>query len=133
MIVSRPGAQALAVDPAVPPLDDELAGLFEDLRGFGPDMDALLGALYRIATRRHTTDSTQTHLAVLAGDGPNVISLLAQVIARLGDPGQNPALRRLPTETQDAVRQLTADYAALTTENSLDQLVAETCAVIDGI
>lgn len=132
MITSRPGAQTPAVDPAVPPLDDDIEAAFDELRGFGPDMDQLVDALHRIAVRPHTVGSTQTHMAVLAGNCPNVADLIAMVVARLGDSRSNPALRALPAPVQAGVRELTADYAALTVENDTYALVSEATAVIDG-
>lgn len=121
-----------AVETAVPPLDDDLDAAFDELRGFGPDMDQILNALHRIAARPHTVSSTQTHLAVLAGNCPNVSDLIALVVARLGDSRTNPALQGLPAPVQDGVRELTADYAALTVENDTYALVSEATAVIDG-
>ena len=133
MITARPGAQTPAVDTAVPPLDDETDGLFEDLQGFSAGIDQILDGLRLIALQQHTTDSTQTHLAVLAGDGPNITTLIARIVARLGDPEQNPALRDLPADRQEAVRQLAAQYAHYDAEFAPRELISETCAVIDGI
>lgn len=133
MITARPGAQTPVVDPAVPPLDDDLAAAFEELRGFGQDTDQLLDALHRIAVRAHTVRSTQTHMAVLAGNCPNVSDLIAMVLARLGDSRTNPALRTLPAPVQEGVRELTADYAALTVENDTYSLISEATASIDDL
>ena len=132
MITSRPGAQALAVDTAVPPFDDELAGLFEDLRGFGPEIDAALDAFLRIAVGKHSADRSQTLLAILAGNGPNFTTLIARLVARLGDSDQNPALRGLPVDRQDQARELTAQYAHYDDQFAPHDLISETTAVIDG-
>lgn len=132
MIASRPGAQAPAVDAAVPPLDDELAGLFEDLQGLGPEIDAALDAFLRIALGKHSTDRSQTLLAALAGNGPNITTLIVHLVARLGDSDQNPALRDLPADRQETARHLTAQYAHYDREFAPRGLISETTAVIDG-
>ncbi|CAM5500474.1 MULTISPECIES: hypothetical protein [Streptomyces] len=133
MITHRPGTWTPATDTTIPPLDDESQGLFEDLYGFTAGLDLVLDGLRLIALDRHTLDATNAHLAVLAGDGPSITELITRLVVRLGDSNQNPALRDLPADRQDAIRQLTADYAALTTESNLRQLVSETTAAIDGI
>lgn len=133
MIVSHPGAQVPAVDSAVPPLDDELAGLFDDLQGFfGPEIDAALDAFLRIALGKHSADRSQTLLAVLAGDGPNLISLIVRMAARLGDSDQNPALRDLSADRQAEARTLTAQYAHYDREFAPRGLITEAAGVIDG-
>ncbi|MGY0065208.1 hypothetical protein ACWY4P_53810 (plasmid) [Streptomyces sp. LZ34] len=132
MITTRPGAQTPTIDTAVPPLDDELAGLFEDLQGFfGPEIDAALDAFLRIALGKHSADRSQTLLAVLAGDGPNLISLIVRMAARLGDSDQNPALRDLPADRQDTARHLTAQYAHYDHEFAPRGLITEAAGVID--
>ncbi|MFD8384342.1 hypothetical protein ACFV2X_38470 [Streptomyces sp. NPDC059679] len=132
MITARPGAQTPAVDTAVPPLDDELDGLLEDLAGFGSGTDQLVDGLRYLALTAHSLDSTQTTLAVLAGNGPNIVTAIAALIARLGDPAQNPALRDLPADRQDQARELTTQYAHYDDQFAPHDLISETTAVIDG-
>jgi streptomycin 6-kinase len=132
VITHRPGLQTPPDEPGVPPLDDETEGLFDDLQGFGPGIDQILDGLRHIALTAHSSDSTQTHLAVLAGTAPNITELLARIITRLGDPSSNPALRDLTPEQQDTVRDYTAQYALYDEQFAPRQLVAEATAVIDG-
>lgn len=117
---------------AAPQLDDDLDYAFEELRGYGHGIDQILDGLRWIALRAHTTDSTQTHIAVLGGNCPNITNLIAEVIARLGDPAQNPALRDLPADRQNTVKQLTEQYRFYDEEFAPREIASEACVVIEG-
>lgn len=121
---------------AIPALDDEMAGLFDDLASVqDAGIDQILAGLRLIALARHTADHTQTLIATLAGgsDATNVTALIGQVIARLANADQNPALRHLPLEQQKTARHHgeLAHYALA--DPDLHQTAAETAAAIDGI
>ncbi|WP_039942907.1 hypothetical protein [Streptomyces himastatinicus] len=131
MITHRPGHQTPPVDPAVPPLDDELEDMLAVLGG-SVGLDMLADALRYIALERHDVKATKTNLLCLAGAEPNVVDLIAGIVARLGDAASNPALRELGDAQQAGVRELTSDYARLTDEAQLKALISETAPVIDG-
>jgi hypothetical protein len=121
---------------AIPPLDDELAGLFEDLADVhDAGVDQIIAGLRLIALSRHTIDRTQTLVAVLAGgcrrhqprrrDG--------QVIARLANPDTNPALRTLPLEQQKTAQLHGETTAFVLAHPDLTQFASDTSAAIDGL
>lgn len=94
---------------AVPPLDDELAGLLEDLAGIHPAIDMFCDAARLIAldrldadNQRQPTEMTQLLAVTLAGspDGTDVITLVGLVVARILNADTNPALRGLSFEAQ---------------------------------
>jgi len=91
---------------AVPPLDDELAGLIEELSGFDAGIDLLCDAVRLIALSRHSVDRTQTLTVALAGspDGTDVLTLIGRLVARLTNPDSNPALRALDLTAQKATQ-----------------------------
>lgn len=123
-------------DNQVPPLNDELEGLFEDLAAVhDAGVDQILAGLRLIALSRHTVDRTQTLIAVLAGgaDGLNLVTAIGEVVTRLSDSDTNPALRTLPIDQQkNAQRAGELAHLALS-DPELHQTAAETCGAIDGI
>ncbi|MFI0822218.1 hypothetical protein ACH4TX_41720 [Streptomyces sp. NPDC021098] len=135
MITHRPGHLAPPVDPvatAVPPLDEDLEEMFAELAGGGPSLGKVLAGLREIALTRHDVDGTQTQLLSLAGAEPNVVDLIARIVARLGDSTTNPALRELTDTQQTRLQKLTSAYAHLTDHHQLSALVSETGLVIQG-
>ena len=120
---------------AVPPLDDELAGLLDDLAGVHPGIDLIRDGLRLIALDRHTVDMTQTLVAVLAGGsgGLNLVNTIGQLIARLADADTNPALRHLPLEQQKQARREGQNTAYWLADPDLHQTASETSAAIDGV
>lgn len=122
-------------DNAIPPLDADLEGLFEDLAAVrDAGVDQILAGLRLIALTPHSIDRTQTLVAVLAGgsDGLNLVNVIGRVIARLADADTNPALRQLPLDQQkNAQRAGELAYLALS-DPDLHQTASETCAAIDG-
>jgi hypothetical protein len=121
---------------AVPALDDEMAGLFDDLAAVQDvGVDQILAGLRYLALSRHTADHTQTLIATLAGgsDATNVTALIGQVIARLSDADTNPALRHLPLEQQKTARLAGENTFRALADPDLHQYAAETAAAIDGI
>lgn len=133
--MAHPGGVHTA-DNAIPPLDDELEGLFEDLGAVhDAGVDQILAGLRHIALTRHTVDRTQTLISVLAGGygGLNLVTAIGQVIARLSDADTNPALRELPIDQQkNAQRAGELAHHALA-DPDLHQTAAETCGAITGI
>ena len=119
---------------AVPPLDNELAGLLDDLAGVHPGIDLIRDGLRLIALDRHTVDMTQTLVAVLAGGsgGLNLVNAIGQLIARLADADSNPALRTLPLEQQKQARREGQNAAYWLADPELHQTASETSAAIDG-
>jgi hypothetical protein len=131
VIATQSSPQADA-NVSVVPLDDDLDYFFEELRGFGPGIDMILDGLKWIALRAHTAHTTNNHIAVLGGNCPSVTNLIAEVIARLGDPAQNPGLRDLSADRQDTVRRLTRQYLACDETFPLHDIASDACAVIEG-
>ncbi|MGW2520469.1 hypothetical protein ACWC09_26340 [Streptomyces sp. NPDC001617] len=123
-------------DNAIPPLDTDLEGLFEDLAAVqDPGVDQILAGLRHIALSRHSIDRTQTLVAVLAGgsDGLNLVNVIGRVIARLADADTNPALRSLDLERQKTARREGANAAYWLADPDLHQTASDTSAAIDGI
>ncbi len=120
---------------AVPPLDDDLAGLLDDLAGIHPGIDQILDGIRLIATDRHTLDATQTLIAATAGgaDGTNVLNLIGRTIARLTNPDTNPALRTLPLDQQKTVQLHGECTAHVLAHPDLHQFASNTSAAIDGV
>lgn len=120
---------------AVPPLDDELAGLLEDLDGIHAGIDLIRDGIRLLALDRHSIDRTQTVIAGLAGgaDGTNLVAAIGYLVARLATPGSNPALRTLSLDQQKNAQQAGEDAARMLTDPYVHQPAAETCAAIDGI
>jgi hypothetical protein len=121
---------------AVPPLDDELAGLLEDLADVhDAGVDQIIAGLRLIALSRHSIDRTQTLVAVLAGgaDGLNLVAAIGQVIARLATPDTNPALRTLPFDQQKRAQLHGETTAFVLAHPDLTQFASDTSAAIDGL
>ncbi|MBM9509952.1 hypothetical protein [Actinacidiphila acididurans] len=77
----------------VPPLDDEIEGIADDLTGIHPGVDLIRDGLLTLVQSGLTRGQTLTVLATLGGsEGADVVSLLAAVIARLANPDANPGL-----------------------------------------
>jgi len=89
---------------AVPPLDDELAGLLDDLaeEAQHPGIDQICDGIRHLALDRHSVEKTQLLAVTLAGspDGTDVLTAIGQLVARLTNPDSNPALRGLPFDRQ---------------------------------
>ncbi|MGV9278080.1 hypothetical protein [Streptomyces griseosporeus] len=122
-------------DNAIPPLDDELANLLDDLAAIhDPGIDQIISGLLYIALSRHTTDHSQNLIHTLAGgmDGQNTVTAIGLVIARLSDPDTNPSLRTLPLEQQKNARLAGADAAYWLADPDLHQTASETAAAITG-
>lgn len=118
---------------AVPPLDDELAGLLEDLEGIHPGIDQIRAGLRLLALDRLSLDRTQTVIAGLAGatDATNVVAAIGHLIGRLSNSDTNPNLRRLPLDQQKQIQQAGELAQHALTDPDLHQPASETCAAID--
>jgi hypothetical protein len=119
---------------AVPELDDDLAGLLDDLSGIHPAIDLMRDAAQLIATDPLTLDGTQTLTAAIAGgaDGTNVLNLFGQLIARITNPDTNPSLRTLPLDQQKTVQLHGECTAHVLAHPDLHQFASNTSAAIDG-
>lgn len=88
---------------AVPPLDTELAGVLEDIaEAQHPGIDLICDGIRLLALSQHTVEKTQLLAVTLAGspDGTDVLTAIAQLVARLTNADFNPALRDLPFDRQ---------------------------------
>jgi hypothetical protein len=131
--MTHPGGVHTA-DNAVPPLDPELEGLHEDLRGIHPAIDLILDGYRLLALDHHTTDMTQTLIAAISGgsDGTNLTNLSGRTIDRLADADTNPCLRQLPLDQQKLVRLHGETTAYVLGNPTLHQFASDTSAAIDG-
>lgn len=121
-------------DNAVPPLDNELAGLLDDLTGIHPGIDQIRDGIRLLALDRHSLDRTQTLVAALAGsEGADLLTLLALTVQRLTNPDTNPSLRTLPLDQQKETQRHGEQAAYLLTDPDLHQPAAEAAAAITGI
>lgn len=123
-------------DNAIPPLDDDLENLLEELAAVqDPGADQLIAGLRYMALTRYSTDQTQTRVAWLAGgsDGKNFVNAIGQVIARLASADTNPALRSLPLDQQKLAQLRGEGTAFVLAHPDLAQFAADTSAAIDGI
>lgn len=127
-------ATTTAVTP-VPPLDDDHAGILDDLAGFGPAIDLIRSGFRLLATTPLTCDQTQTLVAVLAGspDDTDILGLLAATIARLSNADTNPCLRELHPDTTANLCRLGEAFRFDTTQYAPRDLAAEISAQIDGV
>lgn len=116
-MAGQQGTHVHTADNAVPPLNDDLAGLLEDLRGFHPGIDQICDGVRLLALDRLSIPQTQTALTVLAGstDEPgqqiDVAALIGALIARLLNSAENPALRTLPAHVQAAAAEAGRAFA----------------------
>jgi hypothetical protein len=120
---------------AIPPLDDELEGLLEDLADVhDAGVDQIIAGLRLIALSRHSIDCTQTLVAILAGgsSGTHLVAAIGQVIARLAGADTNPALRTLPLHQQKTAQLHGETTAFVLAHPELTQFAADTSAAIDG-
>lgn len=129
------GQYVHTADNAVPPLDDELAGLLEDLDGIHAGIDLIRDGIRLLALDRHTIDRTQTVIAGLAGaaDATNLVAAIGLLIARLTNPDSNPCLRTLPLEQQKKTLRAGQLTQLALTDPDLHQPAAEVCGAIDRI
>ncbi|WP_329376086.1 hypothetical protein [Streptomyces sp. NBC_01483] len=111
-----PGTHVHTADNAVPPLNDDLAGLLNGLAGFHPGLDLIADGVRALALDRLTIPQTQAVVTMLAGstDQPgtqiDASALIAALVARLLNADENPALRTLPVDVQDQARTAGADF-----------------------
>jgi hypothetical protein len=116
-MAAHPGTDVHTADNAVPPLNDDLAGLLDDLRGFHYGLDLIADGVRALALDRLTIPQTQTVVTMLAGSTDpagqqiDVAALIAALVARLLNADENPALRTLPATVQDQARTAGAEFA----------------------
>jgi hypothetical protein len=116
-MTAHPGTHVHTADNAVPPLNDDLAGVLDALVGFHYGLDLIADGVRALALDRLTIPQTQTVVTMLAGSTDpagtqiDVAALIAALVARLLNADENPALRTLPTDTQDQARTAGADFA----------------------
>lgn len=111
----------------------QIADLVDDLTGFHPALDRAVTALAELATADLDADRSQSAVAALGGftDG-SVATLLGLVVRHIASPDHNPALAGLPTDRQQTLRRLGAEYAAAVAADDVAQLAADAAAVIEG-
>jgi hypothetical protein len=88
---------------AVPPLDDELAGLLDDVAdAHHPGIDLICDGIRLLALDRLTVEQTQLLVVTLAGgaDGTDVLTAIGLLVARLTNADSNPCLRGLGKEAR---------------------------------
>ena len=119
---------------AVPSVDDtELGGILADLDGIHAGLDLIRDGIRLLAHDRHTLNTTQVLLAVLAGspDSTDLLAALGRLIERLANPDTNPALRSLPLDQQKEA----AHQGWLTAHNLTDpdhrNTASRACAALD--
>ncbi|MFJ9988535.1 hypothetical protein ACIQUD_31760 [Streptomyces globisporus] len=118
---------------AVPPLDTDLAGALEDLAGVHEGIDLIRDGIRLLALDRHTSDTTQTLLATLAGSaGADVVTAIAHLVARLANADHNPALRTLPLDVQKTAQRHGEQAAFHLNDPDLHQPASEASAAITG-
>jgi hypothetical protein len=112
-----PGTHVHTADNAVPALNDDLAGLLEDLTGFHHGLDLIVDGIRAIALDRLDIRTTQALVTMLAGSTDpagqqiDVAALVAALLQRLLNADENPCLRTLPATVQDEARTAAAEYA----------------------
>ncbi|MFF2411760.1 hypothetical protein [Streptomyces sp. NPDC058092] len=118
----------------VPPLDDDLAGVLDDLAGIHAGIDLLRDGIRLLALDRHSADKTQTLLATLAGssDGTDILTALAHLVARLATADTNPALRNLPLDRQKLAQHHSEQALYALTDPNLHQHASEASAAISS-
>ncbi|MFE7111783.1 hypothetical protein ACFU98_29565 [Streptomyces sp. NPDC057575] len=118
---------------AVPPLDDDLAGVLDDLDGIHPGIDHLRNGIRLLALDRHSADKTQTLLAALAGStGADILTALAHLVARLSTADTNPALCHLPLAQQKTAQRHGETALYDLTDPQLHQPASEASAAISS-
>ncbi|OKJ52553.1 hypothetical protein [Streptomyces sp. CB02261] len=117
----------------VPPLDDELASVLDDMVGIHPAIDLMVDALRFLALDKLTADKTQSALVTLAGADANVVSTIGLVVQRLTNPATNPGLAVLDAQTAKDVQQLGEQFAYDLAELAPGDKTTEAAALIDGI
>lgn len=120
---------------AVPALDDNLADVLDSLAGVHAGIDLIRDGIRLIALDRHTTDGTQTLIAVLAGstDGTDILTALGLLVARLSNADTNPSLRTLPLDQQKEAQHHGEQAQFHLADDWLHQHASEAAAAIDGI
>jgi len=127
-----PGTYVHTADNAVPPLDEEHAGLDDDLSGVHAGVDLIRDGLRLISLERLTCDQTQTLLGTLAGgDGTDVLGLLTATVARLLRAETNPCLRELDADTQNNLARMAEAFAFDMDSYAPRDLPAEAAPLID--
>lgn len=111
------GTHVHTADNQTPPLNADLAGLLDDLRGFHPGIDQICDGVQLLALDRLTIPETQTVITMLAastdepGQQIDVSALIAALVQRLLTSAENPALRALPAGVQDTAARSGREFA----------------------
>lgn len=106
----------------------DIADDAHDLTGIHPHLDTLLTTLTALATTTHTPDQTASILTALAGPGPNVITLIGQLIAHHG-----ATITNLDEQRTADITTLTAQYALYTEKFLPSDYIGEAAAAIAGL
>jgi hypothetical protein len=119
--------------PGVPPLDDDLEILLDDLDGLRwlPGMAQILDGFRTTLTAQFTPDETQTLCAGIAGSaGADLLSLLGRTVQHLTDPASNPGLSALSEEQRKAARTAGERTAFALDDPDVHQPAADAAGVI---
>jgi hypothetical protein len=119
--------------PVVPPLDDDIEDLLDDLDGLRwlPGMAQILDGFRQTLTAQFTPDETQTLCAGIAGSaGADLLSLLGRTVQHLTDPATNPSLRALTEDQQKAARTAGEQTAFALDDPDLHQPAADAAGAI---
>jgi len=125
---------------AVPPRNDDLGNILDDLAGFTwiPGilriLDGIRETAEAAAAGQLSLDQTQTALAVIAGaSGVDLLTLLGALARDLTDSTTNPALDQLPDDARKTT-QLHGEHLVrhLADDHQLHQHAAEAAAAITG-
>ncbi|MGW8703109.1 hypothetical protein ACWGOK_40410 [Streptomyces eurythermus] len=95
-----------------------------------PDLNLLVTAIRRLATRELTLTETQTLGVALAGDidSMDATGAIGLLHAHLHNPTTNPALTRLPFDQQDTAAQYGKATAHALTDSQLRNTASLACA-----
>lgn len=118
---------------AVPPLDDELDGVLDDLAGIHPGIDLIRHGVRCLATDQLTREQTQTLCAALAGSADvDVVTLIGLAVQRLTNPASNPCLRQLPEDQRKQTQRYGEQVAFDLLDPDIHQAASEASAAITG-
>ena len=119
---------------AVPRITSEIAAVMDDLTGFHPALDRVVASIGDLlATDMDARQSMGVVAALGAFGDSNVHILLALALQQIANPDANPSLNDLPKARKQALRRLGSEYVAAADDSPLQEIAAETTAVIEGV
>lgn len=127
--VAAPASATVPLDAAT----DELLGAVE---GFREGLDLMARGAEMLMREDLTRDDTVALLAALGGaaDGRDFFAVLGTALfGRLTNPDTNPCLKELGSAERENVRRIGYDIGTDLETTAPRDLVAEVCAVIEGV